>query len=365
MRFFSIFQCGDARVGRIETAHGELETPVFMPVGTYGTVKATDPDQLWSLGFRLVLANSLHLVLAPGVQVVEGAGGIQSFMGWQGAVLTDSGGFQVFSLEGFRKVSDEGVVFRSPTDGAKLSLSPEEAVANQVRLGVDVAMVLDECPPADAPRQVVEAAVRRTSLWARRSLAVPRPKDVALFGIVQGGTHRDLRRAHLEELAALDFDGLALGGFSVGEPPEVMHELVSDLAPAMPADRPRYLMGVGRPVDILVAVRAGVDMFDCVIPTRHARNGQLLTSRGRVNVANAWCRTEFGPPDPECSCPTCRRFSLAYLSHLYRRKEILYSILATVHNLAFYARLMETIRKAIAAGRLGALQVESDGWVVR
>ncbi len=357
--FFEVTgRSGPARAGRIETSHGTVETPCFMPVGTYGTVKAMDPALLEELGFGLILSNSYHLSLSPGMELVRGMGGLHEFMGWNGAILTDSGGFQVFSLKELLRVTDEGVESRSPLDGSKRFLTPESVVETEVGLGVDIAMVLDHCPPSDAPRRQVEEAMARTTAWARRSLQVSRPDQTALFGIVQGGQSLDLRKRHIEEICGLDFDGFALGGFSVGEPPEVMHELVAALAPSMPADRPRYLMGVGRPIDIVLAVASGVDMFDCVIPTRHARNGQLFTSAGPINVANARFRTESGPPDPLCDCPTCRRFSMAYLSHLYRRHEILYSILSTTHNLAFYKKLMERLRLAVMEDRMASFVEE-------
>ena len=352
MKFEVTRQCGNARTGKLETSHGTIETPCFMPVGTYGTVKGMDPQVLKDLGFGLILSNSYHLSLSPGVETVRALGGLHEFMGWSGAILTDSGGFQVFSLRDLLKVNDEGVESRSPLDGSKRFLTPESVVRTQVGLGVDIAMVLDHCPPSDAPTKKVEEAMARTTSWAKRSLEVERPEETNLFGIVQGGQSLSLRRRHIEDICGLDFDGFALGGFSVGEPPEVMHELVGELASAMPADKPRYLMGVGTPIDMVLAVASGVDMFDCVIPTRHARNGQLLTSRGPINVANARFRTDPNPPDPECSCPTCSRFSMAYLSHLYRRHEILYSILATTHNLAFYGKLMHQLRTAIRRDKL-------------
>lgn len=358
MRFQVTARSGQARCGRLETSHGTVETPCFMPVGTYGTVKAMDPALLEDLGFGLILSNSYHLSLSPGVETIRTLGGLHRFMGWNGAILTDSGGFQVFSLKELLRVTDEGVESHSPLDGSRRFVTPESVVETEVGLGVDIAMVLDQCPPSDAPQREVEEAMARTTAWAKRSLQVVRPETTALFGIVQGGQSLTLRKRHLEEICALDFDGFALGGFSVGEPPEVMHELVGELAPAMPADRPRYLMGVGTPIDIVSAVASGVDMFDCVIPTRHARNGQLFTSAGPVNVANSRFRTESGPPDPLCDCPTCRRFSMAYLSHLYRRHEILYSILSTTHNLAFYKRLMDRLGEAIRQDRIHEFQME-------
>jgi len=352
MKFSVMARSGTSRAGLLELAHARVETPVFMPVGTYATVKGLDPSVIESLGFRIVLSNSYHLHLSPGEDLVASAGGLQRFMGWPGAVLTDSGGYQLFSLKDVVKVTDEGVESRSPLDGTREFVTPERMVHVQVRLGVDIAMVLDHCPPSDAPKDKVAEAMDRTTRWAKRCLTVERPDQTALFGIVQGGVHLDLRRSHLDEVASVPFDGLALGGFSVGEPPDVMHELVDDLAPRLPDERPRYLMGVGTPIDLIRSVQAGMDMFDCVMPTRHARNGQLFTSRGRINVANARFRTDMDPPDPACGCPTCRRFSTAYLSHLYRRKEILYSVLATTHNLWFYRQLMTDLRQAILDDRL-------------
>ncbi len=343
---------GNARVGFLTTAHGRIETPVFMPVGTYGSVKGMHPERLKSIGSQIILANAYHLYLSPGREIIRGAGGIQKFSGWNGPVLTDSGGYQIFSLRESLKITDEGATFRSFLDGSEHFLTPEIIVEFQSDIGVDIAMMLDHCPPADAGREIISEAMERTTAWALRALETKRDSKTALFGIVQGGTHLDLRKTHLKTMAELDFDGLALGGFSVGEPPEVMHRLVAELGPEMDQTKPRYLMGVGRPLDLVKCVSAGIDMFDCVMPTRHARNGQLFTSKGPLNIANSRFRSEISPPDPICGCPTCKRFTLAYLSHLYRRKEILFHELATTHNLYFYLNLMRTLRDAIKLGRL-------------
>jgi queuine tRNA-ribosyltransferase len=343
---------GNARAGRLETSHGVVETPMFMPVGTYGSVKGIHPEVLRDLGAGVILCNAYHLYLSPGIEVIRTCGGIQSFTGWQGPILTDSGGYQVFSLRECLSIDDEGVRCRSPIDGSPHFLTPESVVEFQAEAGVDIAMMLDHCPPADADRETIVEAMNRTTEWARRGLSVDRPNETALFGIVQGGVDLELRAAHLAEIGALELDGLALGGLSVGEPPEVMHAVVDEIAPQMPTDRPRYLMGVGRPLDLVRGVAAGIDMFDCVMPTRHARNGQLFTSKGKVNVPNSRHRTNPDPPDPECGCPTCRRFSMAYLSHLYRRRELLYHQLATTHNLYYYSSLMRELREAILEQRI-------------
>ena len=340
-----------ARAGRLRTPHGPIDTPVFMPVGTQATVKSQSPDEVAATGARIVLGNTYHLMLRPGAELVASLGGLHRFMAWPHALLTDSGGYQVFSLAQLRKLEDGGVVFRSHLDGSKHELTPERAMQVQGLLGSDIAMVLDECPPAGAPQADIEGALRRTSAWARRCLAVARPPGQACFGIVQGGTLEALRRAHLAEIAAMDFDGIALGGFSVGEPPEVMYGLLGTLGPSMPRERPRYLMGVGTPVDLLRAIAAGVDMFDCVLPTRNARNGQALTWGGRVNLKQARHRSDPSPLDARCDCPVCTRYSRAYLGHLTRAGEMLGARLLTQHNLHFYAALMREARRAIGEQR--------------
>lgn len=339
-----------ARRGRLQLPHGEVQTPVFMPVGTAGTVKACDPTEIQQLGYGLILGNTYHLMLRPGEQVVAAHGGLHRFMGWPGNILTDSGGYQVFSLAARRRVDDRGVEFRSHLDGSLHLLTPERAVAIQQQLGSDIMMALDICPPHDAGDAEHELACRRTSDWAIRCLRARTDAGGALFGIVQGGLELQRRRRHLAEIAALPCEGLALGGFSVGEGPERMEELVSALGPAMDAQRPRYLMGVGLPQDIVRAVGHGLDMFDCVVPTRNARNGQLFTWQGPLQIRHARYREDTRPLDENCRCPACSRFSRSYLRHLYQANEILGVRLNTLHNLYFYAELMKRIRAAIDHG---------------
>jgi queuine tRNA-ribosyltransferase len=355
--------CGKARATRLLLAHGEVPTPLFMPVGTYGTVKAMTPRELEGLGARIILGNTYHLWLRPGLDVVSAHGGLHRMIGWPRPILTDSGGFQVFSLQTLSKISDEGVMFRSPIDGSPRHLTPEQSMAVQAELGSDIAMAFDHCPPGDAPRDVIEAAMARTTRWADRCVAAPRPDGQKRFGIVQGGAHLDLRLRHLEEICARPFDGFALGGFSVGEPVAVMYQLLDELADRLPADRPRYLMGVGTPDDLLTAIGAGVDLFDCVMPTRNARNGQLFTSEGKIVIRNARHRTDAGPLDPACPCETCRGFSRAYLRHLHQCQEILFSRLATLHNLTYYLDLVRRARRAIFEGRYESFVAETRaGW---
>jgi queuine tRNA-ribosyltransferase len=352
---------GHARTGILETPHGAVSTPTFMPVGTQGCVKALTPDEVAQTGAEVVLGNTYHLMLRPGADLVSKLGGLHAFTKWPRAMLTDSGGFQAFSLganarneagESLVKLEEEGVTFRSHLDGAKHFLSPEEAVRVQGLLGADVQMQLDVCPPGDATRAVVEDAVARTTRWARRALGAPRPDAQALFGIVQGACFSDLRRAHADELGALPFDGLALGGFSVGEPIEKMHETLHEVAHRLDAERPRYLMGVGTPRDLVIAIDAGVDMFDCVLPTRNARNGQALTRFGRVVIKHAAHREDPSPIDPECGCPCCRGgYSRAWLRHLFLAGEMTVLRLLTVHNLWFYGELTAGARAAIAMGK--------------
>jgi queuine tRNA-ribosyltransferase len=339
-----------ARIGRLQTAHGPVETPAFMPVATQASVKGLSPAAVAGLGARIVLSNTYHLLLRPGVEIIERLGGLHRFMGWDGAVLTDSGGFQILSLAPLRKVSDEGVLFRSHVDGKRLFLTPEDVVSAQCRMGVDVLMPLDECPPAGASRAAVEGAVRRTTDWARRSRDRPLPGGRILFGIVQGGFHVDLRLAHAAELAALEFPGYAVGGLSVGEDRAVTHDIAAVSAAALPADRPRYLMGVGLPQELLRFVGMGYDLFDCVLPTRNGRNGMCFTSRGRVNLRLARHAREREPLDPECGCSVCRTFCLGYLRHLFVTGEMLGPQLASQHNLHFYLALMREARHHVAAG---------------
>ena len=343
-----------ARRGKLTTRRGTVETPVFMPVGTAGTVKAVDPRELVDFGYGVVLGNTYHLMLRPGVEVVAAHGGLHRFMGWDGSILTDSGGYQVFSLAPLRKLSDDGVIFRSHIDGSQHELTPERAVGIQEALGADIMMILDECPAHDADEAHHRKACQRTTRWAERCLAARTDEGGALFGIVQGGVFEDLRLEHLENIAAMPFDGLALGGISVGEGPERMLETVSAVGPRMPASLPRYLMGVGLPQDIIRAVMWGIDMFDCVVPTRNARNGQLFTPDGPIQIRHAAHTKDTGPVDPDCACPACTRFSRAYLRHLYLSNEILGARLNTLHNLHFYARLLEDIRQAIESGRYSA-----------
>ncbi|MGD1148495.1 MAG: tRNA guanosine(34) transglycosylase Tgt [Thermoanaerobaculaceae bacterium] len=348
-----------ARAGELVTAHGVVRTPAFMPVGTAASVKGIAPWELERLAPEMVLANTYHLLLRPGVDVIEKTGGLHRFMGWDGPILTDSGGFQVFSLAERRRYDDDGVTFRSHIDGSELRLTPEGCVEAQSRLGVDVAMALDVCPALPSSHEELERAVAMTSRWAARCRAALRPGGPALlFGIAQGGLEGDLRRRSAEELAAVGFDGYALGGFSVGEPPAAMWEAVAVAAPLLPAEKPRYLMGVGTPRDIVHAVAAGCDLFDCVIPTRNARNGLLHTSRGPVVLKNARWKWSQEPPDPACDCATCRRCSLAYLRHLYLAREAAVVVLATVHNLHFYLSLMRRVRWAIMTGRFAGRRAE-------
>jgi len=364
-RYELIAQDGAARAGRFITPHAVIETPVFMPVGTQATVKTQTPEEIEATGARIILANTYHLMLRPTPELLAQLGGVRKFMRWPHALLTDSGGYQVFSLTGLRSLDDDGVVFRSHLDGSKHALTPERAMQIQGMYGSTIAMVLDECPPGAAERAVIEQAVRRTTAWARRCLHVPRPPEQACFGIVQGGTHLDIRRAHLDEIASLPFDGVAMGGFSVGEPIETMYALLEELGPAMPRERPRYLMGVGKPIDLLRAVGSGIDMFDCVLPTRNARNAQALTWGGRVNLKQARHTRDEAPLDAQCDCPVCAKYSRAYLRHLIRAQEILGLRLITQHNLSFYAALMRGARAAILEGRYAAYAAEAEARMAR
>ncbi|MCC6646743.1 MAG: tRNA guanosine(34) transglycosylase Tgt [Polyangiaceae bacterium] len=349
-------QRGHARAGVLSTPHGDVPTPTFMPVGTQGSVKALGPTEVAATGARVVLGNTYHLWLRPGPELVAAHGSLHGFARWPHAMLTDSGGFQAFSLSDRRKTTEEGFAFSSHLDGKKMFLSPEEAMRVQGLLGADIAMQLDICPPGQAPRDEIAAAIDRTTRWARRCLASKRA-DQALFGIIQGGTHEDLRVAHAAELAELPFDGLALGGFSVGEPIEQMWRTVSAVAHQVDPERPRYLMGVGTPRDLVASILAGVDMFDCVLPTRNARNGQALTRSGRVVLKQARYRDDQRPLDEACPCDCCRGgFSRAYLRHLYVAKEILVLRLVSHHNLTLYGQLVADARASIAAGDLAGFQ---------
>ena len=338
---------GNARRGELKLAHGTVQTPAFMPVGTYGTVKAMSPRELEEAGAEIVLGNTFHLWLRPGLAVVEKHGGLHRFMGWEKPILTDSGGFQVFSLGNMRKISEEGVAFQSPVNGDKLFLTPEEAMRIQRVLNSDIVMVFDECTGHPATREVAQASMQMSLRWAERSKRAHAGNANALFGIVQGGMHEDVRDESMQALAAMGFDGYAIGGVSVGEPKEDMERIVAHAAPRLPANAPRYLMGVGTPEDLVASVAQGVDMFDCVLPTRNARNGWLFTRWGDVKIKNARHREDTGPLDPDCACYTCRNFSRAYLHHLHRANEILGARLNTIHNLHYYLELMAGLRGAI------------------
>ena len=342
---------GAARRGRLTTAHGEVETPVFMPVGTQATVKGLTPDDLEGAGARIVLGNTYHLLLRPGHELIRELGGLHRFMGWPGAILTDSGGFQVWSLAKLRTLTDAGVEFRAPFDGATRFLSPESVIEIQRALGSDIAMVLDECLAYPATSETTERSLALTRRWAERCRAAHARGDgaQALFGIVQGGTDRGLRLRAAAETVALGFDGYAIGGMAVGEPKPQMYALTELVAGALPVDRPRYLMGVGKPEDLVECVARGVDMFDCVMPTRNARNGQAFTSEGTVTIKQARWTREAAPLDAACRCYTCRRFSRAYLRHLFVAEELLAYRLLTLHNVHFYLGLMQAMREAIAA----------------
>ena len=348
-----------ARRGEISTERGAFRTPAFMPVGTAATVKGVWPDQLREMGYGCILGNTYHLYLRPGHERVRGLGGLHRFMGWDRLILTDSGGFQVFSMSALRKVSDEAVSFRSHVDGSAHTLTPELAVEVQEALGSDLRMALDECVAYPAEKAEVEEAVRRTTLWAARSVAARHLHEGGMLGIVQGGMFADLRRRSVEEICALPFEGFAIGGVSVGEGKELQRETVDRTAPMLPASKPRYLMGVGTPGDLLYAVSRGVDLFDCVLPTRNARNGMMFTSSGPLTVKQARYKDDPLPPDERCGCPTCRAFSRAYLRHLYVQGEMLASMAMTIHNLSYYAKLMEGAREAISRGNFADFVKES------
>ena len=358
LRYELLAQEGAARRGRVHLPHGVVDTPAFMPVGTYGTVKAMPPDELEALGAQIILGNTFHLMLRPGERIVAlHEDGLHGFMGWNRPILTDSGGFQVFSLSSLRKIDEQGVKFRSPVDGAEVFLGPERAMDVQRALGSDIAMAFDDCTAYPATEQQARASMERSMRWAVRGHGHYYRDEPPgnLFGIVQGGMHLALRTASLESLLRHDWPGLAVGGLAVGEPEEERLRVLEHTLPLMPADRPRYLMGVGYPQDLVAAVARGVDMFDCVMPTRHARNGHLFTSQGVVNIRNAAYQEDTGPLDPDCGCPTCSRYSRAYLRHLDRCNEILGVRLGTIHNLHFFLDLMRQVREAIAAGTFGAL----------
>ena len=358
MRFELLARDGQARRGRLTLAHGVAETPAFMPVGTYGSVKAMSPRDLHEVGARIVLGNTFHLWLRPGPEVIRAHGGLHAFMGWDGPILTDSGGFQVFSLGALRKIREEGVTFRSPVNGDPCFLSPEISMQIQRALDSDVVMVFDECTPYPADLESARASMELSLRWAARSRAAHADNPNALFGIVQGGMHPELRERSLAGLLEIGFDGYAIGGLSVGEPKEEMRRVLEFTAPRLPTDRPRYLMGVGTPEDIVAGVTAGVDLFDCVMPTRNARNGWLFTRFGTVKIRNGAYRTDTRPVDEHCGCPTCRQFTRAYLHHLFRAGEILGAHLNTVHNLWYYQELTAGLRAAVEAGRLADFVAE-------
>lgn len=341
-----------ARAGRWHTPHGTVDTPIFMPVGTQGSVKGVLPDQLRQCGVRKILANTYHLALRPGPDVIEQLGGLHRFMDWDGPILTDSGGFQVFSLARLSKLSDDAVVFRSHIDGSPLELSPERAMAIQQQLGADCIMCLDECPPHPVSRERLEAAVERTTRWARRCRDAHDHPQQALFGIVQGGVDQALRERSAAGLLPLEFPGYAIGGLSVGEAPDLMYQTLDWTTPLLPEHKPRYLMGVGRPEDLVEAVCRGVDLFDCVMPTRNARNALAFTSQGKLRLRNARHASDETRLDPECSCVTCERFSRAFLRHMFKAGEMLGPILLSIHNLKFYQDLMRDLRAAILEDRV-------------
>lgn len=343
---------GEARCGVISLARGKIHTPAFMPVGTYGTVKAMTPEELQQTGAEIILGNTFHLMLRPGVEVIRAHGDLHDFMHWQDPILTDSGGFQVWSLGKLRKIDEKGVTFQSPINGDTIFMGPEESIAVQQALGADIVMIFDECTPYPATEQEVETSMELSLRWAQRSKQAHNGEGGALFGIVQGGMVPELRDRSLQGLLEIGFDGYALGGLSVGESKEEMSTILDHIASNMPADKPRYLMGVGKPEDIVEAVRRGIDMFDCVLPTRNARNGWLFTRHGDIRIRNSTYIKDTRPLDPDCGCYTCRHYSRAYLRHLQQANEILGARLATIHNLHYYQDLMRALREAIAAKKL-------------
>ncbi|WP_183183679.1 tRNA guanosine(34) transglycosylase Tgt [Anoxybacteroides voinovskiense] len=348
-----------ARLGMIHTPHGSFETPMFMPVGTLATVKTLAPEELKEMGAGIILSNTYHLWLRPGHEIVKEAGGLHSFMNWDRGILTDSGGFQVFSLSEFRKIEEEGVYFRNHLNGDKLFLSPEKAMEIQNALGSDIMMAFDECPPYPATYEYMKRSVERTSRWAERCLnAHQRPNEQGLFGIVQGGEFEDLRKQSAQDLVSLDFPGYAVGGLSVGEPKDVMNRVLEFTTPLLPANKPRYLMGVGSPDSLIDGAIRGIDMFDCVLPTRIGRNGTVMTSEGRVVIKNAQYARDFTPLDPNCDCYTCRNYTRAYIRHLIKCDETFGIRLTSYHNVYFLIKLMEQVRQAIREDRLGDFRDE-------
>ena len=354
---------GLARRGEVKTAHGKFQTPTFMPVGTYGAVKSLSPETLEVLQAEIILSNTYHLMERPGVEIIKSHGGLHRFMGWQGPILTDSGGYQVFSLSKKRTISEEGVKFFSPLNGDKKYLTPESCMQLQLDYGVDIAMVLDECTPFPVSKEIAKESMNLSLRWAKRCRSVFTSDQSSLFGIIQGGIFDDLREESLEGLMNIDFEGYAIGGLSVGEPKMEMQKVINNIVPKMPEDKPRYLMGVGTPLDIVRAVQLGVDMFDCVIPTRHARNGYLYTSKGIVKIRNSENKDNLAPIDDNCSCYTCTNFSRSYLHHLDKTKEMLGSTLNTIHNLHYYLNLMRNLRLSIEQGTLQTFIKEiEDTW---
>lgn len=348
-----------ARLGRVHTPHGSFDTPTFMPVGTLATVKTMSPEELEQIDAKIILSNTYHLWLRPGEEIIREAGGLHSFMNWKGAILTDSGGFQVFSLSDMREITEEGVYFRNHLNGDKLFLSPEKAMQIQNALGSDIMMAFDECPPYPATYEYMKQSVERTSRWAERCLkAHERPEEQGLFGIVQGGEYEDLRKMSAQDLVSLDFPGYAVGGLSVGEPKEVMNRVLEFTTPLLPADKPRYLMGVGSPDSLIDGAIRGIDMFDCVLPTRIARNGTCMTSTGRLVVRNAKYAKDFRPIDEHCDCHVCKNYTRAYIRHLIKCNETFGFRLTTYHNLYFLVKLMKQVRAAISEDRLGDFREE-------
>ncbi len=343
-------QDGKARTGVLHTRRGSIETPAFMPVGTAGSVKGMLPEEVAGLGARIILANTYHLHVRPGEELVREMGGIHAFSGWSGPILTDSGGYQVFSLAELRTIDDDGVTFRDHIEGSRRRLTPEASIGIQETLGSDIMMALDDCTGAPGDETLAAQAMQRTKAWLPRNLAARKDQGAALFGIVQGGLFDDLREESLEATRAHPFDGIALGGVSVGEKREEMRRIITTWGPRLPWERPRYLMGIGKPEDLIESIAAGFDIFDCVLPTRHGRTAQLFTSRGMINMRNAVYRDRKGPIDERCACPVCRKFSCAYLRHLYQSKEMLGPRLGTIHNLWFYLELMRGAREAIRRG---------------
>ena len=350
LQFSVHHQCGRARAGVLETDHGRVRTPVFIPVGTAATVKAMTQEWLQQLGAEILLSNTYHLYLRPGSDLIEKSGGLHDFMGWKGAILTDSGGYQVFSHRELTRISEEGVKFRSYLDGSSHFITPERSVEIQQQLGADIIMAFDECTSYPVTTAQARESMLRSMRWARRSRRAHADQRQVLFGIMQGSVYTQLRRESLGHLNEIGFEGLALGGFSVGEPRELMFEILDQLSSELPLDQPRYLMGVGTPLDLLQAVELGMDMFDCVLPTRNARNGMLFTGRGQLRIKNSRYKDDERPVDPDCECFVCARYSRAYLRHLLVSREILSSMLNTFHNLHFYLKMMRSMRKTIEAG---------------